>query len=421
MTMINHDAEVAVLGSLLVDGTLIRTLTLQPEHFYHIHHRKIFEAMVHAEKEKQCIDFVIVTTYLGNDIQEIGGVSYLSELTESIATTANILHHEQLIKDSYRNRKSREIALHFSKNPTEQGLDALIKNLQALQDEIAITTEKSTFDYLIELTEDMFANHGPTGWLSSYNELDDMTGGWQKGDLIIVAARPSVGKTAFALNLAANHCTNGYATTIISLEMGTKHLLQRMISAKAHINNQKWRNALFSETDYKRASIVVGQMAEWNLKIFDKKRTISDIRSTIRQQIYHQQAQKHLIIIDYLQLITPTKQYDREDIAIGEITRELKLLAIELDIPIILISQLSRGVESRQNKRPLMSDLRGSGNIEQDADVIMFLYRDTYYEKGSNNESTVEVILSKQRNGPVGTVELGFHSEYGEFINATET
>ncbi|MEN1968329.1 DnaB helicase C-terminal domain-containing protein [Lentibacillus sp. N15] len=237
--------------------------------------------------------------------------------------------------------------------------------------------------------------------------------------MVIVAARPSVGKTAFALNLAANHAKNGGSSILFSLEMGTKQLLQRMVSSVGRINGQKWRTMAFNEDDYDRALHAIGEISRWKLKLYDKLRTISEMRGAIRKQIIDHPNERHVVLIDYLQLITPADVQARRDLEIGVMTRELKLLAVELDVPIVLLSQLSRGVESRQNKRPLMSDLRESGNIEQDADVISFLYRDDYYSRETVGQSRMEVILAKQRNGPTGTIELAFDKPYGRFCNLT--
>ena len=188
-----------------------------------------------------------------------------------------------------------------------------------------------------------------------------------------------------------------------------------MISAEGYINSQKWRNMIFSEKDYEHALQAIGAISTWNLQLYDNVRTAGLIRSTVRQAVRQNLDARHAVFIDYLQLMTPSSKHERRDLEIGEITRELKLLAVELNIPIVLLSQLSRGVESRQNKRPLMSDLRESGNIEQDADVISFLYRDDYYSQDSRKP--IEVILAKQRNGPTGTVRLDFDKAVGRFGN----
>ncbi|MBN8236415.1 DnaB-like helicase C-terminal domain-containing protein [Halobacillus kuroshimensis] len=223
-----------------------------------------------------------------------------------------------------------------------------------------------------------------------------------------------MGKAAFALNLASHHCKLGGSVQLFSLEMSVKPLLQRMISSEALVDGQKWRTMKFSNQDYLDTIDVVGPISEWHLKIDTKSRTVSDIRAKIRSTLETAKNKRHLVIIDYLQLISSTTRFERRDLEIGNITRELKLLALELDIPIILLSQLSRNVEQRQNKRPLLSDLRESGNIEQDADMIAFLYREDYY-KWHQNSNKIELIIGKQRNGPVGKVDLHFEKEYGKF------
>ncbi|MDY0404220.1 DnaB-like helicase C-terminal domain-containing protein [Virgibacillus sp. 179-BFC.A HS] len=231
-----------------------------------------------------------------------------------------------------------------------------------------------------------------------------------------MAARPSVGKTAFALNLAGNHAKNGGSSLIFSLEMTAKSLLQRMISAQGWINSQKWRNMLFAKEDYERAIQAIGEISNWQLHMHDKLRTVTDISVAIRKIKDLQPNDRHLVIIDYLQLLHPVSKRERRDLEVGDMTRELKQLAVELNIPIVLLSQLSRGVESRENKRPFMSDLRESGNIEQDADMIAFLYRDDYYRKDQQDAAPMEIIIGKQRNGPTGTVRLSFQKEFGRFV-----
>lgn len=414
----NREAEVSVLGSVILDGTLFSELDVQEEHFYYAGHKQIFRAMKQVAEVGQMIDLVTVTTTLGDQITQVGGTVYLVDMAGSVASTASMKHHEQLIFDAYRNRMARASAIQFADNPTEEGLDSLMGDLETYRDVGVVKQDKTTYDHLLEITEEMcFPTTEQSGLCTSFADLDDMTGGLQRGELIIVAARPSVGKTAFALNLAAGHAKNGGSAMIFSLEMGTKQLLQRMISAEGYINGQKWRNMVFSEKDYEQAIHAIGIISEWSLHLYDHVRTVAAIRSTIRKMIRDNPEENHMIIIDYLQLMTPTSKNVRRDLEIGEITRELKLLAVELHIPIVLLSQLSRGVESRQDKRPIMSDLRESGNIEQDADVISFLYRDDYYSRESRKNNSMEVIISKQRNGPTGTVKLAFHKEHGRFEN----
>src|SRR5699024_7026730 len=417
MTTVNIEAEASVLGTVLVEGTLFNELALKQEHFVDANHRIIFQAMKDITANENFIDIVTVTTVLGDAIGQVGGTTYLLAMAESIASTANLKLHARLIFDAYRNRMAKEKALTFAAGPSDEAVEELIANLQAYREWGRTKQEKTKDDYFIEITEEMlYPSTEQTGFTTALKDFDDMTGGLQRGELIIVAARPSVGKTAFALNLAMGHASNAGSALFFSLEMGTKQLLQRMISSVGRINSQKWRNMTFSEADYQQAIHAVGVISDWDVMIYDQLRTGNEIRSSIRKKISDYPDEKHVAMIDYLQLMTPAGKHDRRDLEIGEITRELKLMAVELNIPIVLLSQLSRGVESRPDKRPLMSDLRDSGNIEQDADVISFLYREDYYMKDTE-QHRMEIILSKQRNGPTGTVVVAFDKEYGRVLD----
>lgn len=415
--MDTYHAETSILGSILLEGELFKELQIDERHFNTNEHFTIFVAMQQANKEGRKIDLVIVTTILGKKIEEVGGVTYLMQLAESVPSTSTFRHYEQILMEAYQIREARNEAASFLSNSSLQSLDRLMQYLVQSNSQNQTVQEKSTYDHLVEISEELIQPEPETsGYLTSLESFDQMTGGLQEGDLIILAARPSVGKTAFALNLAAGHCKNGGMSIIFSLEMGTKQLLKRMISAEGEVNASKWRDIhnRFTTRDYELAMRAIGDMTNWNLDIFDTKHTISEIRAGIRKHVHDNPEEKQLVIIDYLQLIAPTtNRKDRRDLEIGEITRELKLLALELKIPIVLLSQLSRGVDARQDKRPMMSDLRESGNIEQDADVISFLYRDDYYDKRSKQHNEMEVIIAKQRNGPTGTVRLEFLREFG--------
>ncbi len=414
-----RQAEQSVIGSILLEGTLFGDLRVSSTHFEDRRHQQIFDAMVEVAKKDQSIDVVTVTAQLGDRIAGVGGVSYLSDLAGSVPTTANIKNYESLIFESYRKRKTKKMALEYAENPDDESLHALINQLGAISETGVQREEKSTDDYLIEIVDDMSSSPEKSvkGFKTGFTDFDSMTGGLQPEDLIIIAARPSVGKTAFALNIASGHCSNGGTSHVFSLEMGTKSLLQRMISSSGNIDGQKWRSMTFSNEDYSKAIKAIGLISNWNINIHDQKRSIHDIRAAVRQAVHRNPDEKHLVIIDYLQLLAPAGRHERRDLEVGAMTRDLKLLATELKIPIVLLSQLSRGVEQRQDKRPLQSDLRDSGNIEQDADVIGFLYRDDYYDKESQSQNIIEIILSKQRNGPTGTVELAFLKEYGKFVS----
>jgi len=417
--MINKAAEQSVIGAILLDGSLYKDLKLESKHFGDISHRKIYEAIERVSEKEQRIDIVTVTTELGDLINSVGGVSYLTELAQSIPTTANLHFYESAVFEAYRQRKTRKIALKYAENPTDEALHKLIADLETTKEIGVQSQEKSLKDHLAEIVDDMYKDpeERKGGHKTGFTDLDRMTGGLQRGDLIIVAARPSVGKTAFALNIASGHCVNGGTSHVFSLEMSTKSLLQRVISSTGKINGQKWRTMDFSATDYDNAMKAIGIITEWNLNIYDQTRTINDIRSLVRKAIHDDPDGNHLIIIDYLQLLQTSGRYENRNLEVGAMTRELKLLTMELDVPIVLLSQLSRAVEQRQDKRPMLSDLRDSGNIEQDADVVGFLYRDDYYNTESEQQNIIEIILSKQRNGPTGTVELMFKKEFGRFAN----
>ncbi|MDL4842502.1 replicative DNA helicase [Aquibacillus rhizosphaerae] len=414
----NYEAEVSILGSIILEGALFTELVVNETHFHNLKHKKIYRAMYKVDQQRETIDFVTLTTALGDAINEVGGTTYLLKMAESVATTENIAHHQRLMLAAYRMKKAKEQAQIFMESASEEGLEQLISELNVCLEIGETDDEIDTYNHLVDISTDVtYPTIETPSCLSSYVELDEMTGGFQKGDLIIVAARPSVGKTAFALNVATGHCSNNGSTSIFSLEMGSKQLLHRMISSKALLHNQKWRTMAFNKEDLYNVIDAIGQISNWKLHLHEKIRTVSDIKAKLRKRVKDDPGGKHLAIIDYLQMITPMNRRERRDIEVGEITRELKLLALELDIPIILLSQLSRGVEQRNDKRPFMSDLRESGNIEQDADVIAFLYRDDYYNKDSDKSNIIEIILSKQRNGPTGTVELGFVKEFGRFVD----
>lgn len=415
----NEQAEQAVIGTILLDGTLFDTLGLIPEHFYKAQHSKIYESITSVADKEQDINVVTIVSELGDTVNSVGGVSYLTDLSGAVPSTESLKHYEQLVLEAYRNRESQRAAVKYAENPDEESLSNLITSLETLQEVGTQQQEKTTYDYLQEIAEDMLYPSDSTeqGFKVGYSDFDNMTGGLQPEDLIIIAARPSVGKTAFALNMGAGHCKNGGTTHIFSLEMGTKQLLQRMISAESKVDGQKWKSMKFSTKDYQSASTAIGIISDWDLHIHEKATTINEVKSSIRKAFNDNPDGRHLVIIDYLQLMRTTGKYERRDLEVGAMTRDLKLLAKELDIPIILLSQLSRAVEQRQDKRPMMSDLRESGNIEQDADVVGFLYRDDYYDKDSEQQNIIEIILSKQRNGPVGTVELHFAKEYGKFLS----
>ncbi|MGN9864682.1 replicative DNA helicase [Bacillus swezeyi] len=417
----NVEAEQALLGCILIEGDLIKELSLQPEHFSETRHQVIFKAMREVEKLGKSVDMVTTVTILGDSVEQVGGLQYLTELGSAVASTANFLAYQTLIYDAYRLREMKKTAIEFANTPTDDGITELYKRAMELQ-EIGIEKTRTKQDVLMEIYNDMHEEKEDiTGINTGLIDLNAMTGGWQNDDLIVLAARPSMGKTAFALHMGKSNCEKGGVTDIFSLEMPDKQLTHRLLSNLGNIEGSKWKNPrkFFSDRDYENATKAIGEYEKWNINIHDQPaQTLADIRSKIRKtKKENPDNQKHLVIIDYLQLIRAIGKYERRDLEVGSITAELKEMARAFKIPIILLSQLSRAVEQRQDKRPMMSDLRESGSIEQDADVVMFLYRDDYYNKNSELKNIIEIDLAKQRNGPTGMIQASFIKEYGRFLN----
>ncbi|MCY7835237.1 replicative DNA helicase [Bacillus haynesii] len=417
----NVEAEKALLGCILVESDLIKELSLQPEHFSETRHQVIFKAMREVEKLGNSVDMVTTVTKLGDSVEQVGGLQYLTDLGSAVASTANFLAYQTLIYDAYRLREMKKTAIEFANTPTDDGITELYKRAMELQ-EIGIEKTRTKQDVLMEIYNDIHEEKEDiTGINTGLIDLNAMTGGWQNDDLIVLAARPSMGKTAFALHMGKSNCEKGGVTDIFSLEMPDKQLTHRLLSNLGNIEGSKWKNPrkFFSDRDYENATKAIGEYEKWNINIHDQPaQSLADIRSKIRKtKKENPDNKKHLVIIDYLQLIKAIGKYERRDLEVGSITADLKKMARAFKIPIILLSQLSRAVEQRQDKRPMMSDLRESGSIEQDADVVMFLYRDDYYNKNSELKNIIEIDLAKQRNGPTGMIQASFIKEYGRFIN----
>ena len=421
----NQEAEQCFIGCLLVEGDLAKETKIQAKNIYMPALKIIFEAIKGVEEKGKPIDLVAIVEELGSRLDHVGGVGYLSELASSIPTTANFKYYENLIFDKWKMRRAVQLANRAKEvvvgDESTEVIGKLIHELEALNDAGDDEKEFNLKDTLVRMYEKAQEVKGEiTGISSGYKELDYLTSGWQKGDLVVVGARPSVGKTAFCLNVGRNASVGNNAVGIFSLEMGDEQLLNRMISAEGNIDGMKMKNpeANFTADDWEKYVNSIGQINDLALHIWDKPGVgIPYIRKEARKFRRKHQDKECLIIIDYLQLIVgSTKHGGNRQQEIGEISRQLKTMARELGITVIALSQLSRGVEQRQDKRPMLSDLRESGQIEQDADLIAFLYRDDYYDKESENKNIIEIILAKHRNGPVGTVELAFVKEFNKFV-----
>ncbi|WP_322907137.1 replicative DNA helicase [Paenibacillus campi] len=428
----NLEAEQAVLGAVLLQSEALISVMerIDTEDFYDKSHQLIYEAMVNLGEENQPIDLITLTSLLQDrgQLEDVGGVSYLAKLANAVPTAANVDYYAQIIEEKSMLRRLIRTATQIVSEGYTGGEDvgSMLGDAERKILEISNRRSGSGFiairDVLMEVferVEMLSENSGnTTGIPTGFIDLDKMTAGFQRSDLIIVAARPSVGKTAFALNIAQNVAVRAKETVaIFSLEMSAAQLVQRMICAEANLDASVMRTGEFKEEDWMKLTMGIASLSESDIYIDDTPGiTVSEIRAKCRR--LKKEKGLGMIVIDYLQLISGRgKAGENRQQEVSEISRTLKQIARELHVPVIALSQLSRGVEQRQDKRPMMSDLRESGSIEQDADIVSFLYRDDYYNQDTEKKNIIEIIIAKQRNGPVGTVELVFLKNFNKFVN----
>ncbi|CAJ1317302.1 replicative DNA helicase [Paenibacillus sp. PK4536] len=429
----NVEAEQAALGAILLQSEALITVMerVDSEDFYDKSHQLIYEAMVNLGEENQPIDLITLTSLLQDrsQLEDIGGVSYLAKLAHAVPTAANVDYYAQIIEEKSMLRRLIRTATQIVSEGYGGGEDvgSMLGDAERRILEISNRRTGSGFiairDVLMEVFERVEILHqnsgNTTGIPSGFVDLDKMTAGFQRSDLIIVAARPSVGKTAFALNIAQNVAVRAKETVaIFSLEMSAAQLVQRMICAEANLDANVMRTGEFKgDEDWAKLTMGISSLSEAEIYIDDTPGiTVSEIRAKCRR--LKKEKGLGMIVIDYLQLISGRgKAGENRQQEVSEISRTLKQIARELSVPVIALSQLSRGVEQRQDKRPMMSDLRESGSIEQDADIVSFLYRDDYYNADTEKKNIIEIIIAKQRNGPVGTVELVFLKNFNKFVN----
>lgn len=416
---LNLEAENTFLGCILKDNTLIKETSLQEKHLSDGANKILFKAFRAIESESEPIDTVSVLTNLGKArFESVGGKTTIANLINSVASLEPFKTYEKYILENWKIAEAQKI--------TGMKIHSL-EDLNKVKDKLSnleIENNDKDYDHQKSLQE-MYRQienqgEGLSGHDTGFTDLNNMLDGFQNKDLIISAARPSVGKTAKMLNHSERHCAKGGITAIFSLEMGEQQLNKRLISTIGRIDGHKMRNPkqYFNDDDWSKFHVALGLLGNMNIHIYDQAgQTVSYIRSKVKALRRQYPDVPMLIQIDYLQLIRPDGVFFSKNEEVGEITRSLKELAKEADAPVYLLSQLSRGVEQRQDKRPMMADLRDSGSIEQDADVIEFLYRDDYYNADSSKKNIIEVIIAKQRNGSVGTVELAYRKEYNLFLD----
>lgn len=436
----NIEAEQAVLGSVFLNtAALVDAMEyVQPADFYRRAHQVIFQTMVDLNDQDEVIDVVTVNNRLTeqNQLEDVGGVSYIAELADAVPTAANVGYYAKIVQEKSLMRHLITTATNIVSQAYDQDDDvtSLLDNAERQIMEVSEQRSSNGFrpirDVLNSAIEEVNRLYQKkeeiTGLPTGYQDLDKMTAGLQPDNLIILAARPAVGKTAFVLNIAQNVGTKtDKAVAIFSLEMSAESLVNRMLCAEGSVNANHLRTGQLNDEEWNNLIVAMGSLSQTAIFIDDTPGIkMSEIRAKSRR-LAKENGNLGLIVVDYLQLIEGSNKENRQQ-EVSEISRQLKKLAKELSVPVIALSQLSRGVEQRQDKRPVLSDIRESGSIEQDADIVAFLYRDDYYERSDDDnqqqqdEETqdvgeVEVIIEKNRSGPRGTVKLLFVKSYNKF------
>lgn len=431
------EAEQSLLGGLLIDNEALDKVAdiVSVNDFYRQDHQIIYQHIHRLIERSQPADIVTVGESLesNSELNTVGGLEYLGLLAESTPTAANIRGYAQIIRERSIMRSLVEVGTDIVDNAlSPQGRDAqqLLDESESKifqiaeagkNDRIGFTDIKELLPQVAERIDQLFQRDNPsdvTGIPTGYKDLDMMTSGLQPGDLIIIAGRPSMGKTSLALNICEYVAIDtGLPSAVFSMEMGSTQLVSRLIGSVGKLNQHKMRTGQLDDNDWEKLSYALGQLNEAPIFI-DEGSALNPYEVRARARRLHKQCGRlGLIVIDYLQLMGSAGSTENRATEISEISRSLKALAKELNVPVIALSQLNRSVEQRPDKRPVMSDLRESGAIEQDADVIMFIYRDEVYNPETPDKGIAEIILAKQRNGPVGRVKLTFFGEYTKFEN----
>lgn len=427
------ESERVILGAILLDNTLISQAIelLSVDDFYSPLHRRVFRAMSHLFERGDKIDPILIGEELRKEgqLENIGGVATITNLTYGLPHFSNIAHYAKIVHDKAVVRNLIKVCNQITSEALAEEEDAEVVLDHAEQAIFALADERTRqgFSHIKPVAETVLAkvqeyarreSHALTGLSTGFRDLDQMTSGLQRTDLIIVAARPSMGKTALCLTLAQNAATMENAVVaVFSLEMSKEQLVMRMLSSEAKVDAHRFRSGYLSRDEWGRLAEAIGTLSEAKIFIDDTAGiSVLEMRAKTRRLIAEQK-KLDLIVVDYLQLMSGSRRTESRQQEVSAISRELKGLAKELGVPVVALSQLSRAPEARNPPKPMMSDLRESGSIEQDADVVAFIYRDDYYKPSEENAGIAELIISKQRNGPTGTVKLAFLKEFTRFEN----
>jgi len=427
----NLEAEQSLLGSMLISPDAIPDVVekIHPEDFYILSNRQIYEAIVKLYSKGEPADPITVAEELKKNgvLEDIGGKSYIHTLVNIVPAASNAKFYAEIVEKNATLRALIRVASDIATlgYETPEDIEKTVDKAESLIFQVAQKRISENFSHIKELLvegfeqiEHLYENKAHvTGVPTGFNDLDSITSGFHPSDLIVVAARPSMGKTSLALSIAQHvGVKEKVPVAIFSLEMSRQQLVQRLLCSEARVDAQNLRTGYLKDEDWPRLSQAVGKLAEAPIFIDDTPNiTIMELRAKARRLVTRQKL--GLIIVDYLQLMQGDRRSESRQQEISEISRALKILGRELNVPVIAVSQLSRAVEQRSDKRPMLSDLRESGAIEQDADLVIFIYRDEYYNKDSEDRGIAEVLISKHRNGPTGMVKLVFLEHYTRFAN----
>ncbi len=430
----NLEAEQSVLGAILLENEAIHRAIeiISPDDFYKESHRKIFKAMLELFDKNEAIDLITLTDYMKREdaIEAVGGISYLSSLATVVPTAANIRYHARIVRERSAIRNLIKTATELITLGYENSLevDELMDYAEKKVFELSERRIRPSFVGIKEVIKDSFEmieqmyekKELITGLPTGFSDLDHKTSGLQQCDLIVIGGRPSMGKTALALNMAQHVAIEKREpVAIFSLEMSKEQLVLRMLCSEAEVDSKAVRSGFLGKDDWRKLTNAAGRLTEAPIFIDDGTDTnVFEMRAKARR--LKAEHGLSLIIVDYLQLMKGRGSFERREQEVSDISRSLKSLAKELKIPVVALSQLNRSVEQRNDKRPNLADIRESGAIEQDADVIIFLYRDEVYNPDGPNKGKAELIISKQRNGPIGTVNLTFRDKYTRFESYTD-
>lgn len=430
------EAEKAVLGSAFLSKAALQKMCdeLSAEYFYNEANAKIFETLQELNNEGSPIDITIVTNRLSDKkiLSQVGNVEYLSDIIDSVPSASNVDYYINIVKEKMVGRKIIETATEIANDAyaSEDSIYDVLDNAEMKMLRIGNMRKTTEFQsiqdvaYREQANLEKLAEQGSeiTGLATGFTDFDKLTAGLQPNQFVIIAARPAMGKTAFMLNLATNAAMHSNkSVAVFNLEMSAEQLTNRVLQSLGQINGSKMRTGRLEHNDWRRLNEAISKLSGVNLYIDDTPGiTVGEIRSKCRR-LSNSDKGLGLVVIDYLQLITgPAKTAGNRQQEVSEISRSLKMMALELGVPVVAAAQLSRAVESREDKRPIMSDLRESGSIEQDADIVSFLYRDDYYNKEArrdDNASITEFIIGKNRSGPTTTIELLFKKDTSTFVN----